>query len=129
MERYGLALTEVNRCKKALADIDLEVQWLQEESQRCLLKGAFSAHIVQQQLYGSHMEECRKKAAEAITVSEQKANQAMQAMLLARQEREIVDKFREKQRAIYDRSMTVEEQKLLDELAGRRTESVLSWKM
>ena len=129
MERYGQSLMEVNRCKRALADIDQELLWLQEECKRYLLKGAVSAHIVQQQLYGTHLEACRKKALEAIEASEEKAKVAMQAMLQARQEREIVDKFREKQRIIYDRSITVEEQKLLDELAGRRTDLALSWKL
>jgi flagellar export protein FliJ len=128
LERYGLALMEVNRCKAEVARIEREMQWLQDESKLRLLKGSLSALIVQQQLYGTHLEECRKKALAEVADSEAKAKKAMQEMLLARREREIVDKFREKQRALYDRAMTLEEQKLLDELAGRRSDFALNWR-
>lgn len=128
MERYGQALMEVNRCKKAIADIDHQMLCLQKEFQSQLLKGALSDQIVHQQIFVAHLQECRKKAVAELNESEEKAKQAMQEMMLARQDREIIDKFREKQRAAYDHVINLEEQKLLDELAGRQKDSALSWK-
>jgi flagellar export protein FliJ len=59
-----------------------------------------------------------------VTEAERRSESALQGMLLARQEREVVGKFFERQRAAYDRELTRTEQKFLDELAHRRLESV-----
>ena len=51
----------------------------------------------------------------------------MQAMLTARQQREIVDKFFNKQKSSHEREQLRNEQKMLDDLAGRRGNSILAW--
>src|SRR5581483_1977478 len=48
-------------------------------------------------------------------------------MLAARREREIVDKFFEKQKSRHTREHLRLEQKMLDDLAARRGNSILSW--
>jgi flagellar export protein FliJ len=44
-----------------------------------------------------------------------------QNLMVARQEREIVEKYLDRQRQDYDRALDREEQKCLDELAGRQS--------
>jgi flagellar biosynthesis chaperone FliJ len=48
-------------------------------------------------------------------------------MLTARQRRKTVEKFRAKQHARHLRSDWREEQKVLDDLASRRSRPILSW--
>ena len=128
MEKYSQALLEVQQRKQALESVEREVQWVREEIKRRLVEGALTAYIVQQQLCSTHLETCRKKAAAAVVESEGKVKKAMQAVLAARRECEIVDKFLARQKAVYDRALTVEEQKVLDELASRRLDPALNWR-
>jgi hypothetical protein len=48
-------------------------------------------------------------------------------MLAARRQREVVDKFYDKQKSRHGRELARSEQMLLDDLAGRRPSSILSW--
>ena len=58
--------------------------------------------------------------------AERRVNAASQAMLVARQQREMVDVYREKQLAAHDRLGLREEQKILDEFAIRRVTALNS---
>jgi flagellar export protein FliJ len=128
MEKYGRALMEVRQRKEELEHAREEEGWVQEEIKRRLEEGVSIGHILQQRLCCVHLEQVRKQAAMAVETAEKEAKQALNAMLLARRNREIVDKFKARQRVVYDRALTIEEQKLMDELAGRRQSPVLSWK-
>ena len=70
----------------------------------------------------------RDEGAVALEAAERRAGSALHAMLLARQQREIVDKFFDRQKARHQRDQARAEQKFLDDLGGRRGSSVLAWK-
>jgi flagellar export protein FliJ len=128
MEKYGRALMELKRRREALEQAASEVVWMQEEIKRRLEEGSMVAHIMHQQLSLVHLEQVRKEAGEAVDAAGKEVKEALQAMLKARRNREIVDKFQARQRAVYDRALTLEEQKLMDELASHRQPPALSWK-
>jgi flagellar biosynthesis chaperone FliJ len=59
--------------------------------------------------------------------AERQAQARLKHMLFTRQQREAVDKFLDRQQLAYDRALTREEQKFLDELAQRREEHGLAY--
>ncbi|HZQ48080.1 MAG TPA: hypothetical protein VFC07_13770, partial [Verrucomicrobiae bacterium] len=73
------------------------------------------------------LEKRREECDAAVSVAERRVNATFTAMLMARQQREIVDKGLQKQKAVHQREEAREEQKVLDDLGGRRTSSILSW--
>ena len=77
--------------------------------------------------YHRALEKRRDDFITALGVAERRVNVALQAMLVARREREIVDKFFDKQKARHQREQVKAEQKFLDDLAGRRSASILAW--
>ena len=66
------------------------------------------------------LERRQQECVAALRAAERGVNAASQVMLLARQQREIVETYRDKQLAKHQRLEAREDQKLLDELAGRR---------
>ena len=127
-ENYARELVAQRQAMAALRDAERELDEAFSEHRRRLVEGAPVVCLLQQQLYCAHLESNRKTAANAMAAAEDKVKQAVQAMVFARQQREVVEKFRGNQRAEYDRQMTMEEQKMLDELAGRRLDPALSWR-
>jgi flagellar export protein FliJ len=85
-----------------------------------LAGGCAAAQAAQAQNYHRSLEKMRQDAAVAVEQAECRVNAASQAMLTARQQREIVDVYCEKQHAAYLRAELREEQKAMDEFASRR---------
>lgn len=128
MEAYARVLAEQQRLMTSLYEVERELGMAYGDSRRRLLDGAAVTHILQQQLYCAHLEERRKAAATEVASAGERVKKAVQTMMIARQQREVVEKFRANQRTVYDRELSMEEQKMLDELAGRQREPALSWK-
>jgi flagellar export protein FliJ len=127
-ERYGRALAAQRKALAALRDTELELDDAFAEHRRRLVEGSPVVILMQQQLYCAHIEATRKTAANAADAAEQKVKEAVLAMVAAKQQRDIIEKFRANQQADYDRQLSAEEQKMLDELAGRRIDPALSWR-
>ena len=124
MEAYARALLERVRAAEQLQATEQALALGQWEWQQRVASGCTAAEMVHHQYH------CRELAAQccrclALTqAAERRADTALQSMMLARQEREVVDKFFERQRAVFDRELTRSEQKFLDELAHRRLDGV-----
>jgi len=127
-ENYARALAAQRKALAVLRDAERELDEAFAEHRRRLIEGAPVVFLVQQQLYCAHLESIRKTSASAASAAEEKVKEAVQTMVVAKQQREVVEKFQTNQRAVYDRQLSIEEQKMLDELAGRRLEPALSWK-
>jgi len=85
-----------------------------------LAEGCPAAQAAQAQSYHRSLEKIREENVAALEQAERRVKAASQAMLTARQQREIVDIYREKQQAVHQRAELREEQKTLDEFALRR---------
>lgn len=97
------------------------------ELRHLLSSGCEAATAAQMQAYHRALEKQRDECLAAVGLAERRVNAAFNVMLMARRQREIVDKGREKQQASYQREIAREEQKFQDDLAGRRTSSILAW--
>ena len=126
MEEYARTLLERARLTEQLQLSERALAAAQWEWQQHLTGGCTAAQMVHYQLHCRDLASRRDKNAVLAQAAERRAEAALQAMMVARQEREAVDKFFERQRAVYDRALNSSEQKFLDELVQRRPEVVRS---
>jgi flagellar FliJ protein len=127
MEQYAQALLAKQSALSQLevAQRDVEDAWLRlRETLESGCSASAAARLRQQ---SQHLEENRKLREDTLAEAERAVGQAMQQMLVARKQREAVEKFRGKQRLAHDRDIQRETQKFLDEIATQRA-SVQPWR-
>lgn len=127
MEQYAQALLGRQQAVEKLNAIQKELHASWRELRKQMSAGCSASHLSQVNDYHRALENRRNDANTALGVAERRVNAAMQTMLSARQQREIVDKSCEKQKARHLREQFRAEQKVLDDIAGRRGGSSLSW--
>ena len=127
MEHYAQALLVRQQTLDRLAAIERELTAGWQELRGQLAKGCTASRAAQAHDYHRALGIRRDEAVGALGVAERRVNAALQTMLAARQQREIVDKSCEKQKARHLREQFRAEQKRLDDLAGRRAVPTLSW--
>jgi flagellar export protein FliJ len=127
METYARTLLTRQQTLDRLDAIKRELNNGWQELRAQLAKGCTASQAAQAHDYHRSLAKRRDEAIMALGVAERRVNAALQSMLAARQQREIVDKSCEKQLAVHRREQFRAEQKLLDDLAGRRPLSAFSW--
>ena len=128
MDLYAQCLIARSQAVEALSAVErlLGASW--EEWRGRLAGGYVAAEAAQTQVYQRSLNQRRDECARALETAERRVNAAMKAMLVARQQREIVNKCFDKQKDRYNREQARSEQKFLDDLAGRRGNSIFAWK-
>jgi flagellar export protein FliJ len=127
MEHYAQALLVRQQATARLEEIQQELSAAWQDLRTRLAGGCSAGEAHQAQTYRQTLEKRREDCVTALGAAERRVNAALQAMLAARRQREVVDKFLEKQKARFGREMSRLEQKAMDDLAGRRTNSIFSW--
>jgi flagellar export protein FliJ len=127
VDQYVRALLDRQKAVEAVEEMERQLEANSREVGRVLSAGCTAAHAFQLNNYHRFLEKQQEQRSKELAAAEQRLTAAFQAMLLARQQREIVESYRKRQHARYQRDLLREEQKALDELAGRRSASVLSW--
>jgi flagellar FliJ protein len=127
-EQYAqtLAVRRDAAARLKAAEQELSASW--EEWRLRLAGGCAAAEAAQAQVFQRLLSQRVDECVIALENAERRVNTALQAMLEARRQREIVDKCFERQKAVYQREVARSEQKFLDDLAGRRGNSILAWK-
>ena len=121
LEAYARALLERTRALAQLQAAERALSAAQAEWQRTAQEGCRAAEMARHAQHCQALGRRRDDCAALVAAAERKTNVALKAMLAARQQREAVDTFLVKQQLAYDRALTREEQKFLDELAQRRS--------
>lgn len=127
MEQYAQTLLTRQQTLDRLDAIQRELNEGWQELRGQLARGCTASQAAQAHDYHRALAKRRDEAIVALGLAERRVNAALQKMLTARQQREIVDKCCENQKAAHLREQFRAEQKLLDDLAGRRSPSSLSW--
>ena len=127
MERYAQALLARRQAVDRLDAVQREINAAWQELRAMLAKSCPASRVAQAHAYHQSLEKRRNECAAELGAAERRVNLAFQAMLLARRQREIVDKCFDKQKVRYQREQLREEQKFTDDLGGRRGSSILSW--
>lgn len=120
LELYARALLARQQVLDLLEDIQQRIGDDFAQMRRLLASGCTAAQASQAQHYHRSLEKLRDDTVAALGQAERRVNAASQAMLAARQQREIVDVYREKQQTLHQRAEMREEQKFMDEFATRR---------
>ncbi len=119
-EIYAQALAVRHQAVIRLQEAQHECQAAQLLSRERTATGAPAAQLAQIGEYCRAMDERRERCTETLDQAQLVATQRLEKLIAARRAREVVDKFQKRQREKYDRELTREEQKLLDELATQR---------
>lgn len=127
LERYAQALLSRQRAMERLDAAQRELDRNTAALTTALQSGSEALKISQINDYQRVLTTARDEAAKMLGDAERQLNVAHQAMIAARQQREIVDKFFDKQKAQHQRGLLQSEQKMLDDLAGRRNSSLFAW--
>ena len=127
LELYARALLARQHALDALEDIHQRIgQNDFARTRQLLTSGCTAAQAAQAQNYHRTLEKLRDDGVVALGQAERRVNTASKAMLAARQQREMVEVYREKQHAVHQRLELREEQKILDEFALRRVTALHS---
>ena len=121
LESYAQALLMQQRAVREFeaAQDKLDAVWHQLRGE--LGVGGPAVIMTRLLCHAEALEHERKRRAAALQQAERALHHSLQRMLAARQRREVVEKFRGRQRASHDRDVAVETQKFLDELAAQRS--------
>jgi flagellar export protein FliJ len=127
MDQYARTLLARRQAVDRLEAVQQKLKAGWQELRQLLARGCEASNAARMHEYHRSLEKRRDDLITALGVAERRVNVALQAMLTARREREIVDKFFDKQKARHQREQVRVEQKFLDDLAGRRLASILAW--
>jgi len=118
LERYGQIVQAREQAVAFLWKTRAELETIVHERLR-LAEGAPASDLAQLERWTGEVAARERDCLQNIQLIALRVEDAWQDLLKARQEREIVEKFLDRQRERYDRTLDREEQKALDELAGR----------
>jgi flagellar FliJ protein len=123
MEGYAASLMARQQALRQLEEAERELDNDYHDLRLRMEKGcdaATASHAISRQ---RELVKKRDAYTDALSVAERRLNISHQKMLEARQQREVTDKFYDNQKQKFLREEIRVEQKLLDELAGRRAVS------
>ena len=121
MEHYGHAIRHREAAAACLRTREEELsdtrrRWLNELSDGCP-----AVQAAQTLAYCHLLEDSRAQAERDLAQADARLSQASERMLAARQHREAVENLLQHQRAEHEALVRLEEQKMLDDLVGRRS--------
>jgi flagellar export protein FliJ len=127
MENYLRALLARQQALEHLEASRDQIRRNQQELRRLLTEGCPATQAAQVNQYQRFLEKIQAERVSALGLAERRVNVTFQGMLLARQQRQAVETYRDKELARHQREEAREEQKLLDDMASRRGRSMLAW--
>lgn len=119
MERYAQALLHRQQVAEHLDRIQRELSGAWEQLREKMARGCSAAALAQLRAYSSHLETLRDEYTTALGTAERRVHQALQDMLRARREREVVETYGARQKARHDRQRQRQEHWQMDEFAAR----------
>jgi flagellar export protein FliJ len=128
MDQYvrSLALRSQAAERLETAESTLTAAWQEWRTQ--MTQGVTAIEAARAQAHHRLLMRQRDECVTGLETADRRVNAALQAMIAAKQQREVVDKCFEKQKARHTREQLQEEQKFMDDLAGRKNGSLFAWK-
>lgn len=119
-EQYAAAQLQRRQAADRVIARESELASAQKQVQQQLNSGLPAAQAVQGRAYCQSLEQRRDEAVAGLNQAERAVQACLQSMIEARRRREGVENCRDKQFKRHLRQCQQEEDRLLDELAGRR---------
>lgn len=128
MERYAATLVQRQRASEVLARATHEVTESALAWQARVSGGLMASELVQRSNHMRTLEFRKNQAATALLSAERAVDPALNAMLEARRQREVVEQCEQQQRQRHQREIARQDGKMQDELAQRRVGPSLVWR-
>ena len=119
LEQYGKAVQAREQALAFLWKTREEMEKIFQE-RLDLSDGAPASTLAHLEKWTGEVAAREKECLQNVQLASLRVETTWQDLMLARQEREIVEKYLDRQRERYDRALDREEQKTLDELASRQ---------
>ena len=120
IEKYSRALARRQAAATSMERVEMDLSDARRKWLNALADGCPAAQGAQMLGYCHYLEDFKRRVEQTLQLAEVELNQASQKMLLARQEREAIERCLERAKDDYDRELHEQERKELDDLAGRR---------
>lgn len=120
LEKYSRAILHRQQAAERVSESEMELSEGRRQWLNALADGCPAVRAAQMLGFCHLLEERKRQCEQTLNLADVELNQASQKMLFARQQREAVEKFLERQRERYDRTLREEERKLIDDLVNRR---------
>lgn len=124
LEAYARAVEECLAARSRLEAARLELEAARGEWGRLMNAGCTAEAACAHRDHCVNLEHRELRQVANLEQRDRALQAAWQVLMTARQKRETVDRFQELQRERHEHELQVEEQKLLDEMAGRRLPAV-----
>ncbi|MEW6302705.1 MAG: flagellar FliJ family protein [Verrucomicrobiota bacterium] len=120
LEHYARMLLQRQQAMERLRARDHELHEARRAFQQRAADGCSAGRLAQEQRHCVRLDEQCRQAAAQLNAAERTVQQAHQAALHARREREFLERRRELQQMLHDRALARLEQKELDDLVNGR---------
>ena len=118
-QEYGRRLCAAEAVSNRLETIRREVNLWREHLRRCFRQGAVAAELASIQGYGGVLAERENEAVTELSAARAAQATAWASLLKATQEREALEKLRQRQRREYEYEVGREEQRIADDRTSR----------
>jgi flagellar export protein FliJ len=121
LERFTAAVRNREKAVNRLNSVTQQLHAGWSELKALLPKGVTALQIAQVQAYCDSVTARKKECEVYVNAAHRAVDLAWQNLVAAKQQLEVVVKYYENQRRLYERELDREEQKTLDDMVNRRT--------
>ena len=126
LEAHAAALLARHQAMSRVKAVELELSAAWTELRRRQDAGCSASEMKQVSEFSQTLSRRRDEATAALASTERGVNVSLKNLLEARRQREIVDACHDKQKLAHQREQSRQENRLLDDLAGRRFTPLLA---
>ncbi len=128
MRQFGLAIAARAQAARDLEEVQRHCDAGWQASRQSMKAGVTAAQLAKLGAYCRAMEELRRQSEATLHRAQRMVDEKWEKLLTIRQQREAVDKYYQRQRGVYERQLSREEQKALDDMAYQRSAPTAAWK-
>jgi len=128
LKQFGLAIAARAQAARELEEVRRHCDAGWQASRQSMKAGVTASQLAKLGAYCRAMEELQRQAETTLRRAQRTVDEKWEKLLTIRQQREAVDKYYQRQRGAYERQLSREEQKALDDMAHQRPAPAAAWK-
>jgi flagellar export protein FliJ len=128
LKQFGLAIAARAQAARNLEEVRCHCNAGWQASRQSMKAGVTAAQMAGLGAYCRTMEALQRQAETTWRRTQRTVDERWEKLLTIRQQREAVDKYYQRQRGAYERQLSREEQKALDDMAHQRPARATAWK-
>lgn len=128
LKQFGLAIAARAQATRDLEEVRRHCDAGWQASRQSMRAGVTAAQLVRLGAYCRTMEQLQRQSEANLRRAQRTVDERWEKLLTIRQQREAVDKYYQRLRGAYERQLSREEQKALDDMAYHRPPAAMTWK-